>query len=139
MGSRKFGSFLVVTTAIAATFEMVAALIFNVTPSSGPFGAIYSMFVLYYGESIQVTSDNPAISSMPWKRASEEACLGFALSYSCVARLGGQLACRSSTRASWASWAWTCRTSPSTISSDCRSATHRTHVPSYRARAEASS
>jgi preprotein translocase subunit SecG len=51
MGSRKFGSFLVVTSALAATFEVVISLVFNITPSSGPLGAIYSMFMLYYGKS----------------------------------------------------------------------------------------
>lgn len=76
MGSRKFGSFLVVTTAIAATFEMVAALIFNVTPSAGPFGAIYSMFVLYYGESSQVFSDPLPFCYALGRAGSEEACAG---------------------------------------------------------------
>ena len=50
MGSRKFGSFLVVSSMLATTFEMVASLIFDVTPAGGPFGVIYSMFVLYYGK-----------------------------------------------------------------------------------------
>jgi hypothetical protein len=52
MGSRKFGSFLVVTTLVATTFEMAALLYFDLVPASGPFSVIYGLFVLYYCQSM---------------------------------------------------------------------------------------
>lgn len=49
MGSRKFGSFLFITTLLATAFQMVGARLLRLLPASGPFGAIYALFVLYYG------------------------------------------------------------------------------------------
>lgn len=50
MGSRKYGSFLFITTLLATSLEVVAARVSDqLLPASGPFGAIYAVFVLFYG------------------------------------------------------------------------------------------
>lgn len=49
MGSRKFGSFLFITTLLATSLQMIGARFLRLIPASGPFGAIYALFVLFYG------------------------------------------------------------------------------------------
>ncbi len=49
MGPRKFGSFLFITTLLSTALEMTAARLLRLVPASGPYGAIYALFVLFYG------------------------------------------------------------------------------------------
>ena len=62
MGSRSFLSYVTATTALTLALHWVAILVLHVHPAPGPFGAVFSLLVVYYAHvpAVPLSKENNA-------------------------------------------------------------------------------
>lgn len=85
MGSRKYGSFLFISTVLATSLEVAASRFLKILPASGPFGAIYAAFILFYGAHVLLACPlTQLIDCVAFSSCGRSACTQLKMSPACI-------------------------------------------------------